>query len=423
MNQLQTLFSNKNFGNIRVIKHEDGTIYFVAKDVAECLGYEKQDAMYRRLSDKQKLKINPQRLIKYGFPQIDVLQFEPNTNIKTMILITESGLYKAVLGSILPQAEPFQDWVTDEVLPQIRKSGGYVNDESLFINTYLPHLDEPSKNIFKGLLISLKETNELVEEKENEIVVKENEIVELVDDVLELADEIDDLLYDIVEMTPIIDMFDERMNDNGVMLITDITKLYGLKKGQFMAWAKDNGYVHLTRIEINALGDKYFKKYEMNGLYKIGVRKECLYLIEDNIFDIKNHACSPQRRSINSKYDYRITLSNNNRSVKVSEYKLSKLINENVECKRSRAILALHYIQKMTVEEIVNLICYDIVDNKFKNIVNEYVVDYYNALYDNNNGNNLDLYTHLFKNFNGNFTVQAMEILIKLQVGVIMRNI
>jgi prophage antirepressor-like protein len=172
MNNLQTLFTNKEFGNIRAIKHESGVIYFVAKDVAKCLGYKKLDAMYRRLSNKQKIKLNPQTIANTGFPHIDTFQFEPNINIKIMVLVTEGGLYKAILGSILPQAEKFQDWVADEVLPSIRKTGGYKSQNKL-PETYIEALE--------NLIASEKEKERallLVEEKTKTInmLVHENKL-------------------------------------------------------------------------------------------------------------------------------------------------------------------------------------------------------------------------------------------------------
>ncbi len=48
---------------------------------------------------------------------------------KQMVLISESGLYKLIMRSDKPLAKPFQDWVTKEVLPSIRKNGGYVKDQ------------------------------------------------------------------------------------------------------------------------------------------------------------------------------------------------------------------------------------------------------------------------------------------------------
>lgn len=120
MNNLM-VFENENFGNVRVLKREDGEFYFVAKDIAEKLGYEKLDSMYRRIDSEDILKINPQSLVNTGFPHEIGSQIEPNPNVKILTLVNESGLYQAVLGSKLPSAKSFQKWVTKEVLPSIRK--------------------------------------------------------------------------------------------------------------------------------------------------------------------------------------------------------------------------------------------------------------------------------------------------------------
>lgn len=60
-------------------------------------------------------------------------------------IINESGLYTLIFRSKLESAKRFKHWVTSEVLPSIRKTGGYVNNDELFINTYLPFADETTK--------------------------------------------------------------------------------------------------------------------------------------------------------------------------------------------------------------------------------------------------------------------------------------
>lgn len=90
--------------------------YFVGKDVAEILGYERADnAVRNHVDEEDKL---PHQISASG----------QNRN---MIIINESGLYSLILKSKLPNAKKFKRWVTSEVLPQIRKHGIYATDELL----------------------------------------------------------------------------------------------------------------------------------------------------------------------------------------------------------------------------------------------------------------------------------------------------
>ena len=91
MNNLM-VFENENFGNVRVLRREDGEFYFVAKDISEKLGYEKLDSMYRRIDSDDMIKINPQSIENAGFPHEIGSQIEPNPNVKILTLVNESGL-------------------------------------------------------------------------------------------------------------------------------------------------------------------------------------------------------------------------------------------------------------------------------------------------------------------------------------------
>ena len=106
------IFENEEFGKVRTVQIDTET-WFVGKDVADALGYSETNAMTKRL---------------------DVDEFMSDKlagmNMKS-VLINESGLYNAVLGSKLPGAKKFRVWVTSEVLPSIRKHGMYVTDELL----------------------------------------------------------------------------------------------------------------------------------------------------------------------------------------------------------------------------------------------------------------------------------------------------
>lgn len=109
MNEIQT-FSNNHFGTIRAVRDEDGEPMFVAKDVAVILGYRDAEKLTRRLEEDEK-----------GTRSVGTPGGE-----QQMAVITEPGLYSAILGSRVPEARAFKRWVTHEVLPALRRDGGYM---------------------------------------------------------------------------------------------------------------------------------------------------------------------------------------------------------------------------------------------------------------------------------------------------------
>lgn len=123
MNDLQ-IFSNPEFGNVRTIEI-NGEPYFVGKDVSTILGYAQTNNMKKLLDADDCIEINPQSPDFTGFIQNGGTPLEPNTNIFRMLLINESGLYTAIFNSTLPKAKQFKKWITSEVIPSIRKTGGY----------------------------------------------------------------------------------------------------------------------------------------------------------------------------------------------------------------------------------------------------------------------------------------------------------
>jgi prophage antirepressor-like protein len=109
MNELQ-IFNSEEFGEIRTVTI-DNEIYFVGKDVAEALGYSNtRDALSTHVADEDKNTV----VISDG------KRGNPNQTV-----INESGLYALIFGSKLESAKRFKHWVTSEVLPTIRKTGGY----------------------------------------------------------------------------------------------------------------------------------------------------------------------------------------------------------------------------------------------------------------------------------------------------------
>lgn len=109
MSELQ-IFSNEEFGEIRTVQLNNET-YFVGKDVAEALGYERATKAIQDHVDSDDKDEVPIR------DSIGRMQKTP--------VITESGLYALIFGSKLESAKRFKHWVTSEVLPAIRKTGSY----------------------------------------------------------------------------------------------------------------------------------------------------------------------------------------------------------------------------------------------------------------------------------------------------------
>ena len=113
MNELK-VFESPEFGEIRTLEI-DGEPWFAGKDVAKALGYS-----------------NPQKALRDHVDSEDKTVNESFTVNGTMgILINESGLYSLILSSKLPTAKRFKRWVTNEVLPAIRKHGAYAVEEVL----------------------------------------------------------------------------------------------------------------------------------------------------------------------------------------------------------------------------------------------------------------------------------------------------
>ena len=104
------IFKNKEFGEIRTCQ-VNNQIMFVGKDVAKALGYaDQQKAIKMHVDNEDKL----------------TRQIVVSGQKRSVILINESGLYALILSSKLEQAKAFKRWVTSEVLPQIRMTGGYI---------------------------------------------------------------------------------------------------------------------------------------------------------------------------------------------------------------------------------------------------------------------------------------------------------
>lgn len=163
------IFENAEFGKVRINTDEYGKITFCGKDVAEALGY--KDTVNAIKSHCKKDGVVFYHLIDNLGRQQEVK------------FISEGNLYRLIAHSKLPSAEKFENWVFDEVLPSIRKTGGYVNNDDMFINTYLPFADETTKLLFKNTLNVINNQNKLISEQRNEIKRKSDVIQGFADDI------------------------------------------------------------------------------------------------------------------------------------------------------------------------------------------------------------------------------------------------
>lgn len=104
------IFNNETFGNIGTMIDENGEPWFIGVDVAKALGYSNyRDALYRLVDGEDKMR----------------LQIPYSSKLREITFINEPGLYSLIFSSKLPFAKEFKKWVYREVLPSIRKTGGY----------------------------------------------------------------------------------------------------------------------------------------------------------------------------------------------------------------------------------------------------------------------------------------------------------
>ena len=160
------VFENPEFGMVRMATDEKGEPWFCAKDLCDALGYKRAD-----LAVKQ--HVNPHDAAKRCV-WVEVGKKKDGTPAKRltqMIFVNESGFYALVLGSKLPSAVMFKDWVTSVVLPQIRKTGGYIP----------VHEGESEEEMIRSaeqiLRATLKE-KEVLLEKQKELLKEQKKLME-----------------------------------------------------------------------------------------------------------------------------------------------------------------------------------------------------------------------------------------------------
>lgn len=195
MNDIQ-IFQNPEFGEIRTIE-QDGEPWFVGKDVAWALGYGEGKSLANAVANH------------VDEDDRSVTKMMTEWGKRNFVIINESGLYSLVLGSKLPTAKKFKRWVTSEVLPSIRKSGGYIAGQDQLT---------PEELMAKALQVA----NKTLAEREARIsaLTVQNAI-----------------------MAPKAEYFDELVDRNTLTSFRDTAKELGIKPKAFVEWLLDKKFI------------------------------------------------------------------------------------------------------------------------------------------------------------------------------------
>ena len=182
------VFENPEFGMVRTATDEKGEPWFCAKDLCDALGYKRAD-----LAVKQ--HVNPHDAAKRCV-WVEVGKKKDGTPAKRltqMIFVNENGFYALVLGSKLPSALMFKDWVTSVVLPQIRKTGGYIPvNEGESEEEMIRNAEQILRATLKEKEALLEKQKELLHEQEVQMGLDKKLIGEQDEEIHRLNEEVND---------------------------------------------------------------------------------------------------------------------------------------------------------------------------------------------------------------------------------------
>jgi prophage antirepressor-like protein len=221
MNELK-VFENEEFGKIRTIMIENEP-WFVAKDMAVALGYGSGKAPINAVAKHVDLEDK------------GVTEMMTPGGRQNVTIINESGVYALVFGSKLESAKRFKHWITHDVLPTIRKTGGYINSDELFIETYFEGSSEETKNILRLNLSKIRQLNEEKRQLQQTVSVQAQQIS---------------------EMQPKVTYYDIVLNCKDLVAISVIAKDYGWSAKHMNQYLHEKG-VQYKQGSIWLLYQKY----------------------------------------------------------------------------------------------------------------------------------------------------------------------
>lgn len=212
MNEIMT-FENTQFGEIRVME-QNGEPWFVAADVCKALDLEDTGRATSRLDEDELTRI---KIVSGG-------------QNREVIVVNEPGLYSLVLGSRKPEAKAFKRWITHEVIPSIRKTGGYIAGQE----------DMTPEELMAAALIMANKTIENQKARLSSLTV-DNQI-----------------------MKPKADYFDELVDRNLLTNFRETAKQLEVKERDFVRFLMEKKYVYRDkRGKLMLYADKN------NGLFEI----------------------------------------------------------------------------------------------------------------------------------------------------------
>ena len=220
MKELQ-IFSNGQFGQIRTVEM-DGQIWFVGKDIAKALGYQNTSDALGTHVDIEDKKMGSENATPYIKDMMGRKQYP--------LYINESGLYSLVLGSKLESAKTFKKWITSEVIPSVRKNGGYIaNQENM----------TPEQIVANALIVA----QNIIKDKDKQIEV----------------------------MQPKADYFDALVERNLLTSFRDTAKELGIGERAFITFLMDHRYIYRDqKKQLKPYSDKnkgLFELKEFNSRY------------------------------------------------------------------------------------------------------------------------------------------------------------
>ena len=242
MNDLQQ-FTSAQFGDIRALSI-DGDPWCVGKDIAERLGYmNTRDAIYKHVDDEDK----------------GVAKCDTPSGKQDMTVINESGLYSLVLSSKLPSAKTFKRWITHDVIPTIRKTGGFVNDTSAFVNAYFPELNETQKAAIGTMLDESRRMGQQLKEQAPKVLFADAVTASSTSILIgELAKLIKQNGVEIGQ-----NRLFKWLRENGFLMRDNMPTQYAMERGLFVVTERTinnpDGSVRITRTtKVTGKGQTYF---------------------------------------------------------------------------------------------------------------------------------------------------------------------